>query len=518
MPRVTPPSRDPSYPEFPTIVHALAYAAAHRPDAPALTCLDRELTYAQYARAVAALAHTFAAACVAGERIAYLMRNSVDMTVALYAGMAARAEISPLNPNYTEREIEPLVRDVEPRLIVCDSEFAERARRLAKLVGDPAVIVVGPDGLSIERLLAAPAAALPLPEPGDHCAMFFTGGTTGLPKGAEHRHANLMAFCYAVVALWPLRLDAERILNVAPLFHIWGFCYTLIFPVYLRAFMDLLPAYKPAAVLEEFQKRRITTFAGGPSALYMGLRANENFAATDFASLRVCLSGGAACPVELIHFWERTTGSLLLEGWGMSEGAPIHSNPLNGVRKIGSVGIVAAGYEAEVVDLETGNRVMPTGERGEIRVRGPQFITAYRNRPDENARQIRDGWLYTGDIGYYDEDGYMFLVDRKKEMIIVGGYNVYPREIDEILFKHPAVLEAATIGVPDAFSGEAIKAYVVRKPGAELGAEALLDYCRQNLVKYKLPKHIEFIDALPRSGVGKIDKRALKARTADTPS
>jgi long-chain acyl-CoA synthetase len=518
MPRVIPPSRDPRYPEFPTIVHALAHAAKHRADAQALACLDRELTYGQYAQVVAALARTFAELGIAGERIAYVMRNSLEMAIGLYAGIAARAQVAPLNPNYTDREIEPLVRDVDPRLIVCDAEFADRARQLAQLTGQPKVIVLGPDGVTIEQLLSTPAAALPLPEPDDLCAMFFTGGTTGLPKGAEHHHSNLMAFCYGVAAVWPLALDAEHILNVAPLFHIWGFCYTLIFPVYLRAFMDLLPAYKPAAVLEEFQKQRITTFAGGPAALYMGLRANENFASTDFTSLRVCLSGGAACPVELIRFWETATGSVLLEGWGMSEGAPIHQNPLHGVRKIGSVGIAAGGYEAEVVDLETGTRVMPTGERGEIRVRGPQFTKGYRNRPEENARQIRDGWLYTGDIGYYDEDGYMFLVDRKKEMIIVGGYNVYPREIDELLFKHPAILEAATVGVPDSFSGEAVKVFVVRKSGANLDADELLAYCKQNLVKYKWPKHIAFVDALPRSGVGKIDKRALKARTESTPS
>ena len=518
MPRVIPPSRDPSYPEFPTIVHGLAYAAAHRRDAQALACLDRELTYGQYEQAVAALARTFAESGIAGERIAYLMRNSLEMAIGLYAGMAARAQVAPLNPTYTDREIEPLVHDVDPRLIVCDFEFADRARKLAQLTSQPKIIVLGPDGVTVEQLLSTPASALPLPEPDDLCALFFTGGTTGLPKGAEHRHANLMAFCYAVAAIWPLPLDAERILNVAPLFHIWGFCYTLIFPVYLRAFIDLLPAYKPAAVLEEFQKRRITTFAGGPAALYMGLRANENFANTDFSSLRVCLSGGAACPVELIHSWERTTGSRLLEGWGMSEGAPIHSNPLHGLRKIGSVGIVAAGYEAEVVDLETGTRVMPAGERGEIRVRGPQFTKGYRNRPEENARQIRDGWLYTGDIGYYDDDGYMFLVDRKKEMIIVGGYNVYPREIDELLFKHPAILEAATVGALDSFSGEVVRVFVVLKPGASLGADELLDYCKQNLVKYKWPKHIVFVDALPRTGVGKIDKRALKARTESTPS
>lgn len=516
MPRVKPPERDPRYPDFPTVVHALAHAAAHRGDAPALACVDRVITYAQYARAVAALARRFGEAGAAGERIAYLMRNGLDTVVALYAGLAARAQIAPLNPTYTDREIEPLVRDVDPRLIVCDPEFAERARTLAQLVGGAKVIVAGADDLTLDRLLAYPAGLLPLPEQDDLCALFFTGGTTGLPKGAEHRHRNLMAYCYSVAALWPLPLDQERILNVAPLFHIWGFCFTLIFPVYLRALTVLLPGYKPAAVLEEFQKRGITTFAGGPAALYMGLRANENFSKTDFASLRVCLSGGAACPVELIHSWERTTGSILLEGWGMSEGAPIHSNPLNGVRKIGSVGIVAAGYEAEVVDLEAGTRVMPPGERGEIRVRGPQFIDGYRNRPEENAKQIRDGWLYTGDIGYYDEDGYMFLVDRKKEMIIIGGYNVYPREIDELLFKHPAILEAATVGVPDSFSGEAVKVFVVLKAGADLSAEALLDYCKQNLVKYKWPKHIAFLDTLPRTGVGKIDKRTLKA--TGTPS
>jgi long-chain acyl-CoA synthetase len=517
MPRVTPPSRDPRYPDFPTIVHALADAAQHRGQAPALACLERVITYAEYARAVGTLARRFAEAGAAGERVAYLMRNSLEMVIALYAGLAARAQVAPLNPTYTDREIEPLVRDVDPRLIVCDAEFADRARRLAQLVGNAKVMVAGVDDLTVDRLLSAPAAPLPLPEPDDLCALFFTGGTTGLPKGAEHRHRNLMAFCYSVAALWPLPRDREHILNVAPLFHIWGFCYTLIFPVYLRAFMVLLPAYKPAAVLEEFQKRRITTFAGGPSALYMGLRANENFSSTDFSSLRVCLSGGAACPVELIQSWERATGSILLEGWGMSEGAPIHSNPLNGVRKIGSVGIVAAGYEAEVVDLEDGRRLMPTGERGEIRVRGPQFTSGYRNRPEENAKQIRDGWLYTGDIGYYDEDGYMFLVDRKKEMIIVGGYNVYPREIDELLFKHPAVLEAATVGVPDPFSGEAVKVFVVRRAGAELSADKLLDYCKQNLVKYKWPKQIVFVDALPRTGVGKIDKRALKAGAVNAP-
>ncbi len=504
-------THDPAYPRYPTIVHALAKAAELNPAAPGLMCQERSLTYGEYARAVAALAFVFADLGVAHERIAFLMTNSAEAVVGMLAGMAARAQVSPLNPAYTERELEPLLRDVEPQVLVCDGASIERGRAFAQRLAIAHVIVLGPGGLTIDDLLARSPHALPLPEAEDLSALFFTGGTTGLPKGANHTHASLMAYCYGIVALWPLPLDRERILNVAPLFHIWGFCFTVVMPVYIRAFMDLLPAYKPAAVLDEFQRRKITTFAGGPAALYLGLRANENFTKTDFSSLKVCLSGGAPCPEELLRNWEAATGCVILEGWGMSEGAPINSNPLHGVRKIGSVGLAPPDTQVEVVDLETGERVMPTGERGEIRVRGPQFTTGYRNRPEETRQAIRNGWLYTGDIGYYDADGYLFLVDRKKEMIIVGGYNVYPREIDEILFKHPAILEAATVGVPDSFSGEAVKAFVVLRPGAALTAKELQDYCRGVLVKYKVPTQVAFVDALPRSGVGKINKLALKA-------
>jgi long-chain acyl-CoA synthetase len=501
-----------AYPKYPTIIHALAKAAQLRPDAPGLASEAREITYGQYAQAVATMAKIFADAGATGERIAFMVGNGLDACVALLGGMASRAQIAPINPNYTESELEPLLRDVEARVLVCDAASAAKAATLAKKIGIAKVLQIGPGGITAEDLLASPPVTLTLPKEDDLSAMFFTGGTTGLPKAANHTHRSLMAYCYGVAALWPFPLDEERVLNVAPLFHIWGFCFTLVAPVYFRAFMDIMPAYKPALVLAEFQNRKITIFAGGPAALYLGLRANENFAKTDFSSLKVCLSGGAPCPEELLRSWEAATGCVLLEGWGMSEGAPINSNPLHGVRKIGSVGIVPPHTQVDVVDLETGERVMPVGERGEIRVKGAQFTTGYRNRPDENKQAIRNGWLYTGDIGYYDSDGYLFLVDRKKEMIIVGGYNVYPREIDELLFKHPAILEAATIGVPDSFSGEAVKAFVVLRPGATLTADDVQEYCRQSLVKYKVPAHVVFADALPRSGVGKINKLELKMR------
>ena len=294
-------THEPVYPRYPTIIHALVKAAELNPAAPGLMCQERLLSYGEYAQAVAALAAMFAECGVAHERVAVLMTNSAEAVVSLFAGMAARAEVSPLNPAYTERELEPLLRDVDARVLVCDAASAPRGREFAQRLGIAHVLVLGPGGITIDQLLVKPRRALPLPEPDDLSALFFTGGTTGLPKGANHTHSTLMAYCYGIVALWPLPLDTERILNVAPLFHVWGFCFTLVMPVYIRGFMDLLPAYKPAVALKEFQERKITTFAGGPAALYLGLRANENFGKTDFSSLKVCLSGGAPCPEELLR-------------------------------------------------------------------------------------------------------------------------------------------------------------------------------------------------------------------------
>src|SRR5262245_28278331 len=241
-----------AYPKFPTIIHALAKAAELAPDATGLVCEERELTYGQYARAVAALAKQLADIGVRDARIAVVASNGLDTGVALLAGMAARAQVSPLNPNYTEAELEPLLRDVDPKIIVCDAGSVAKATALARKVGISHVIQIGPGGVTAEELLARPAVPLMFPEERDLSVMFFTGGTTGMPKGANHTNLSLMAFCYAVVALWPFPLGKERILNVAPLFHVWGFCFTVVAPIYVRAMMDIMPAYKPALVLEEF--------------------------------------------------------------------------------------------------------------------------------------------------------------------------------------------------------------------------------------------------------------------------
>jgi long-chain acyl-CoA synthetase len=297
------------------------------------------------------------------------------------------------------------------------------------------------------------------------------------------------------------------------MFHIWGHHYSTVMPLFLGATAVIARQYQPDVVLDLLERHRVTLFAGGPASIYVGLVNSPRIDEVDLSSLRFSLAGGAPCPEALLVRWRELTGHAILEGWGMSEGAPINVNPSFGPQKLLSTGPTVAETEIDVVDLETGTRVLPVGERGEIRVRGPQFTVGYRNRPEETAATIRDGWLYTGDIGYFDEDGYMFLVDRKKELIIVGGYNVYPREIDELLTNHPAVREAATVGVPDPFLGEAVRSYVALRAGEHVTTEELSAYCRANLVKYKQPREILILDELPKKGPGKIDKLLLKSLT-----
>jgi long-chain acyl-CoA synthetase len=272
----------------------------------------------------------------------------------------------------------------------------------------------------------------------------------------------------------------------------------------------LVRQYKPDIVVQLLEKYRATLFAGGPSTVYVGILACEAMKTANLSSLKLCAAGGAPCSEDLLRGWERTTGCPILEGIGMSEGAPYANNPAAGVKKVLSVGVPPPLTELEIVDLETGTQKMPLYERGEIRVRGPQMIESYRNRPQETAETIRDGWIYTGDIGYLDDDGYLFVVDRKKELIISGGYNIYPREIDEVLNLHPDTLEVATVAIKDPFRGEVPKAFVVLKEGRSVSADELLQYCRERLVDYKVPRAIEFMDALPKTGPGKIDKLKLR--------
>jgi len=503
----------PNAPDYPTILHALEAVAKRTPSRPALICENRSLTFAQYEKAIAGMARRLQKIGAAGERVAVLMTNSLETPIVILGAMAAHAYVAPMNPNYSDRELAPLLKDASPKVIVTLPEFHARVSKFAASLGVEHVIVIGEPGNTIDEWIEEGGAGLPqpLPQREDQAMMFFTGGTTGLPKGAEHRHRHIMAFCRLEAAICStVEYDKEVSLSVAPMFHIFGHHHGVIHPIYIGSTHVLVRQYKPDIVLEQLSRHKVTLFAGGPSTVYVGLLAAQGMKHADLSNLKICSAGGSPCSEDLLKNWEKTTGCPILEGVGMSEGAPYANNPATGIRKVLSVGVPPPETDIDIVDLDNGTRVLPKYERGEIRVRGPQMIESYRNRPQETAETIRNGWVYTGDMGYFDDDGYLFIVDRKKEMIISGGFNIFPREVDEVLNSHPDTLEVATVGVKDSFRGEIPKAFVVLKPGRSLSAEELIQYCKENLVDYKVPRAIEFLDALPKTGPGKIDKLKLR--------
>ncbi len=506
-----------SDPHYPTIIDALDAAAELQPDRTALICEDRQLTFAAYRRAAAGMAQHLARDYAPGTRIAVVMGNGIETAVAVMGAYAARLQTAPLNPAYTDRELGRLIADVAPAAIACSPPLAERIRSLVGGADGPDILPVGAGALDVWGWAADETLALPAdrPRPEDRCIMFFTGGTTGLPKGAEHVHSLFDVFNRQTRALWRFDFGREILLNVAPMFHVFGHCFTLIFPLYIRATMVIVPQYRPDRVIENLVRHRVSVFAGGPAAIFLGLLGSDAIGEADLSALRYSVGGGSPFPADLLERWKARTGNEIMEGYGMSEGAPVTLNPTHGPKKRLSTGATPPETVVEIVDLETGTQVQPVGARGEVRVRGPQFTIGYHNRPEETAAAIRGGWLYTGDVGYLDEDGYLYLVDRKKEMILVGGFNVYPREVDEVMTSHPAVAEAAAVGMPDDFLGEAVCVFVALQPGESASVEALRHHAEANLVKYKQPKIIRILEALPKTGPGKIEKLALKAMAAE---
>ncbi|HEX7080694.1 MAG TPA: AMP-binding protein [Gammaproteobacteria bacterium] len=498
-------------PRHESLVHMFKAAVDGAPDVDAVICEERRITYAEFGRAVAGLARRLGP--IRGERVIVMMANSIEMDVAIMAVMTAGGQAAPVNPFFKERELEKVIPVVEARMLICDPAVREKAEAVAERFGIENVLVLGPGGVAIDEWVHDSSLALdafPPPAADDLAILLFTGGSTGIPKGVDHTHRGLMAGVLQHVAVWPLEHRAERFLTVAPMFHIWGLAYTAWVPIYAQSTLVIVPRYDPEKVVRALGEHRITVFGGGPAPIYMGLLASPAFDATDYSSLKYCLSGGAPCPEDLHREWERRTGCELSEGWGMTEGAPFCLNHAALPHRLLSVGNPVPGTEVEVVDVDTGERVLPIGEPGEVRVKGPQLMRGYRNNPEETARTLRDGWIYTGDIGYADDDGYLFLVDRKKDMVIVGGYNVYPREVDEVLFNHPAIREAATIGKPDPRLGEVLVAFVVLDRGKTLTEQEFFAYCESQMVKYKRPVEVYFVDALPKTGTAKISRPALR--------
>jgi long-chain acyl-CoA synthetase len=501
---------------YPTVVHMLADAEARAPDALALKFDGRKLTYREFARCVGGLAAELQGQGAGAERVALICGNSLEMAVALCAIHAAGAQAVPLNPLYTARELGHMIEDSAPTVIIHDVAVTDTVAPLAIEFSVPHLIAVGEGGRLFDGWRDDDGVALPqpLPEPENFASLQYTGGTTGLPKGVQITHSQLAVNVSQREALMPTRADDEVVLCVMPLFHVFAITF-LHLAIYCRGSLVILARYHPEEVLAAIEREGITRLPAGPT-IYIGLMAHENFGTTDFSKFRTAYSGSAPLPVETLIRWREKTNSPILEGYGMSEAGPVISFMDEREELIpGSVGKPLPQTEIEIVDVETGNKVLGVGERGEIRVRGPQVMSGYRNKPQETAQALRGGWLYTGDIGEFDESGNLYIRDRKKDMAIVGGYNVYPREIDEVLYGHPDVQEAAAVGLPDDYRGEIIRAFVVLTEGATADAEAIQDYCRDNLAKYKVPATVDVVDQLPNTTVVKIDKLKLRKNAAE---
>jgi long-chain acyl-CoA synthetase len=496
----------------PSVVHLLHDAALSAPTQPALTFEGKTITYARYAGLVAGLAKCLRDHGAAGERVAVVLPNSLDAAIALFAAQAAGAQVVPINPFYTARELEQIFADAMPRVALFHRGVTPAVEALGTAAGCRCLDMTGDgeldrawNGLSADTLLEF------LPATDSLAMLQYTGGTTGRPKGVNILHRQVTTNIAQRELRLPTRRGRETVLCVMPLFHVFAQAMCLYLAVRACSRLVILPRYKPQAVMDAMAHERISIFPAGPT-IFTGLLQTTGFSELDFSALHACYSGSAPLPSEILRRWHEVTGSFIYEGYGQTEAGPVLSyiGP-DSARKTGSVGLPLAGTEIEIVDLENSNKVLARNERGEIRARGPQIMSGYRNLPEETAAALSpDGWLSTGDIGELDTEGYLYIRDRKKDLVIVGGYNVYPREIDEVLYRHPDVAEAAAFGRPDDFYGEIIVAMVVLREGKGATRDDLIVYCRENLAAYKVPRKLTLVSTLPKTAAGKIDKVALR--------
>ncbi|HET6781719.1 MAG TPA: long-chain fatty acid--CoA ligase [bacterium] len=468
-----------------------------------------------------------------GDRVSLHLPNSPQFVIAYYGALAAGAIVVPFNPLYVEREIEHQLIDsgaevavtldlLYPRLaavrartrvreviVTAINDFFPPLLRLlypikARREGHIVAVPAARDIHRFRDLLATGTPENPVQiDPGSTAVLLYTGGTTGVPKGAVLTHRNLVCNVQQARSWFTaLRPAKDTLVAVIPFFHSYGMTSAMNFSVATGTRMVLIPRFQLDMVLKVIDRYRPQIFPGVPT-IYSAINAYPDLKGYDLSSITTCISGAAGLPVEVQKRFETTTGGKLVEGYGLTETSPItHVNPINGVRKVGSIGIPVPDTDARIVDANADGV-------GELAITGPQVMTGYWNQPGETALVLRDGWLLTGDMARMDGDGFFYIVDRKKEMILTGGYNVFPREVEEVLYGHPAVVEAATIGVPDPHRGEVVKAFVVLKEGQRATADDIIEYCRPRLAPYKVPKYVEFRTQLPKSLIGKILRRVL---------
>jgi long-chain acyl-CoA synthetase len=485
----------------------LTRTAGHYAERTAVRLGEAAMTFRDLDEASARLAGLLRARGVRpGDRVAVMLPNLPSFAVIYYGVLRAGGVVVPMNPLLKAREVAYYLGDSGARLIFAWRGVADEAGKGAQATNVD-MIDVDPAGFADLVDPAEPVREVVDRHEADTAVILYTSGTTGQPKGAELTHANLArnveVLCTDLLELTP----EDVIFGGLPLFHSFGQTCTLNAAVASGASLSLLPRFDPEQALRVLSGHRATVFAGVPT-MYGALLGHPDRAAYDVSALRVCVSGGAAMPVEVLRGFEKAFGCLVLEGYGLSETSPVASfNHPDRERRPGSIGTPIRGVQMRVVDEH--DREVPQGDVGEIVIRGHNVMKGYWRRPAETAAAIRDGWFHSGDLGRVDEDGYFAIVDRKKDLVIRGGYNVYPREVEEVLYEHPAVAEAAVIGVPDRQLGEEVAAAVALKPGATATADELRDHVKSQVAAYKYPRRVWFVDALPKGPTGKILKREI---------
>ncbi|MEO8033378.1 MAG: long-chain fatty acid--CoA ligase [Acidobacteriota bacterium] len=523
-----------------SLIDILKVAAADVPDRPATAFLGAQLTYAEIKDRSDRLATALARwGIVKGDRVGIMLPNCPQYLITVFAILRVGAIVVNVNPLYTPREIQVVAHDSGMRLLFVLDALGPAALSIRAQTVLERIVVTSAAEYSIaaaacptidgtERLSDVLASVsepeLPRVEidaENDVAVLQYTGGTTGTPKGAMLTHYNIFSNVVQTTTLHvpALRRGEERYLLVIPFFHIYGFTVGIMAGAWLGAQQILIPKYDVEALLAAVKQFRPTYFPAVPT-LYISLLNHPRARESGLDKIRAFNSGSAPLPLEVLDRFEQMTGGMLSEGYGLTEASPVtHTSPSLSIRKPGSIGIPLPDTDMKIVDLDRGVDELPVGAEGELLIAGPQVMKGYWNKPEETASTLRkhaDGriWLHTGDIGRMDEEGFSYIVQRKKDMIIVSGFNVYPSEIESVLFSHPAVMEAAVIGIPDTYRGEVVKAFVVFKPGVQCSEQELRAHCETNLAEFKRPIRIEIRETLPKSAVGKVLRRMLREEEA----
>ena len=482
-----------------TLAHLPWHSPAAGTDRPCIGVADRTLSYADVETRAAAFAEQLAARGVGrGDVVAIMLPNGVELLIGMLAAWRVGAAATPVNPTFTARELEYQVRDSGAKVLL--------ARSGTDI--DIAIDLIAPEQM---REIPEHPPADPSITGGELALLVYTSGSTGQPKGVMLDHDNLAAMASQMVRAFDLGPDDHALL-VLPLFHVNSITVSFLAPVMAGARITVLERFVPDAFVDAIERFRPTYFSAVP-AIYARLAELPDEVVPDVGSLRFAICGAAPVSKELIERVERRFGISLVEGYGLTEGTCASAvNPVHGPRKPGTVGPAIEGQRIAIMDAA--GALLPAGERGEVVISGPTVMRGYLGRPEATAEAVRDGWLHTGDIGILDEDGYLSIVDRLKDMIIRGGENLYPKEIEAYLAEHPAVLESAVVGVPHTVLGELPVAQVVLAPGATATADDLIEHCRSGLAKIKVPARIEIVDDLPRNPVGKVDKPRMRREAA----